>query len=263
MGNAASVPQATHNTSYDSNATVLSKELGVSPRCQFTEFANAVENARQSLRAAPVTAVVSYKIIDPNDQLLRNTLWLFSHQFVVMSIHLKDGPTFIRIDHGPDGQYVSFANSWDALQAGAAELGRLSKERQSVHTGPSLDALASLLRIVHARTHGYDVFSRNCFWMTETILFSMARKYSDHWLNGRTSPDALQRYARGQLDALTCATDLSIWHPVGRAIGRTFFGVTRASQSFFTASVPDRLVPQDAEIDCVLSNWHGGITASL
>ncbi|PCH43596.1 hypothetical protein WOLCODRAFT_164569 [Wolfiporia cocos MD-104 SS10] len=250
--------------------SALADRLALSTCCPIIDFINAIRAAGDMLRAAPITAVVSYRVVDPDDRHYKIRLGPLSHHFILLAVHIPDlaRASSIRIDYGPDVHYITFSDNWPELRAGAAEIGRLDKRNQPIQMGPSLAGLASLLEIVHSRFCVTNILSQNCFWFTETILFAMARKFSSHWLGGRVAPVALQRYAGGELleEALratsTDAEGLLIHGPVLKLVGRNFLGVTRTMQLLLTASQLLDTAPHDIEVDCIVQAWNQEVTAS-
>lgn len=248
--------------------STLTTQLNVQSPCIVTALSGAVHNARDRLRFSPLIALESFKIIDPKGFLLQSSVGLFSHLFVIATIRVeKEGHTdgiltYIRVDfdsepfEGHDvAQVASLSDDHEILRNGARGLGRLASTESSAHSGPSLDAFASLLEIVYSQTPRYDVFSRNCLWLTETLLLSTARRYSEHWVANYICPDALRQYVAGEIDAVTCVTTLSIDNPVARWFGATSTGVLRATQSFFTCMGPDHIKPHDEEIHGLVKAW--------
>ncbi|OSX66281.1 hypothetical protein POSPLADRAFT_1043737 [Postia placenta MAD-698-R-SB12] len=253
---------------------LLREELGLPEvACFVTDFARAVHQANDVIRSAPLVALESFQIIDPNNELVRGTLQLFGHQFLIASVRVKNKQhpngfwTYVRMDFAGDtpagvGQYTFLNDDFETLRSGAKGLGRLSAESQPTHAGPSLDSFASLLEIVYAKTPRYDVFSRNCMWHTENVLFSTARKFAQHWLAGDIRQEALRRYTAGQSDAVTCATELSIPNPVLRWWGATSVGLMRGTQAFFTSQAPDRIKNHDDEVRGIVEAWNLTVQAS-
>ncbi|KAH9839452.1 uncharacterized protein C8Q71DRAFT_512771 [Rhodofomes roseus] len=150
----------------------------------------------------------SFQFIDPSDQLFQQTSGKILHQFIMVTVHLRtDRPgqllwTYFRVDFDnnpyPSGRHiVGLSDDHEGLRGHSRGLGRLSGADQPVENGPSLDDIASLLEVVHHRRmlRGYNGFCRDSLWLTENLLLSTARKYSQHWLAGPSKPEALRTYA--------------------------------------------------------------------
>jgi len=256
--------------------STLAEKLQISPKeCLITDFARAVHNSSDSIRASPVFAMESFQHTDPTDVLFVATAGQIVHQFLMITVHLRtDQPgqplwTYVRIDFSdqpfPHGrQLAELSDDHEALRGPSRGLGRLDGSDQPVENGPSLDDIASLLEVVHRRTlGGYNSFGRNCLWLTENLLLSTARKYPQHWVAGRSWPEGLKHYAEYNSDAVGCITAMLYPDP-GR---QTFVGAGirawRNAAAFFTQSNPNRIISHDEDVRIILVQWSPCVKAGF
>ena len=218
----------------------------------------------------------SFQSTDPNDTLFKQTSGKVVHQFIMVTVHIgSDVPdqwtwTYFRVDFDnnpwPHGrQIVALSDDHEDLRGhysrGLARVAGLNQPREN---GPSLDDIASLLEVVHRRTPGgYDGLSRNCLWLTENLLLSTARKYSQHWLAGYCEPEPLRRYTEGNSDAVACIMKLVFHSPIEQAIAGTAVRAVRGIQAFFTQASPNRIEAHDEEVRLILEGWQPSVKAGF
>ena len=255
-------------------STLASKlQIGLHGPCLTTDFARAVHSAPDYLRASPVYAMESFQGTDASDPLYQHTSGKIVHQFIVVTVDLRsEAPgkrtkTYFRVDFDnnpqPSGrQMVALSDDHDNLRGQSRGLGRLSGPEQAPENGPSIDDIAMLLEVIHHRTlGGYDGLSRNCLWLTENLLLSTARKYSQHWLAGHCDPEPLRRYTEGGSDVVTCVSQLAFQDPVQQAIAGFGIRAVRGMQAFFTQAAPNRIELHDDDVRLILEQWMPGVKA--
>jgi hypothetical protein len=167
------------------------------------EFAARVRKHSNDDRRTPIVAVDGYKITKPADFLVNNSFGKYAHHFTLVEIGTTP-PLFARVDfsgYGPHNDErvahsVLVSDDRAFIAPGSASFARMSNYRPG---GLTLDAFASLLEIMHARTPAYDLFSRNCIWLTECILYAIGRRYVDHWRAGNIDPVGLGHCIDGSI----------------------------------------------------------------
>ncbi|KZT72136.1 hypothetical protein DAEQUDRAFT_58553 [Daedalea quercina L-15889] len=250
-------------------------QIGLDGPCLTTDFARAVHNASDSIRASPVFAMESFQFTDPNDPLSKHTSGKIVHQFIMVTVHVRDVAgewawTYFRVDFDnnppPHGrQNVALSDDHEDLRGyWSRGLARIAGVDQPGENGPSLDDIASLLEIMHRRTPGgYDALSRDCLWLTENLLLSTARKYSQHWLAGHCKPEPLRRYTEGNSDVVACIMQLVFHDPISQTVAGTAVRAVRGMQAFFTQAAPNRIEPHDEEIRLILEEWQPCVKAGF
>lgn len=230
------------------------------------EFANKVDSMDSRLQNALVIAVGAYKTTSLADMLVKKTFGTFGHHYIIAEVREPGSANcyFARIEfQGGDyfgshavAQTVTGSDDRDELCKNSTRYARL--ENMSDTGGLTLGALATLLRIIYNRTSRYDVFSRNCIWFTETILYSIGRGCVDHWLAGNIEPADLRGYVDGSLDAIT-VTSRIIANGDETTRGVVDFGLRalNITQSFFSSPFPDRILARDEEIGGISAEWKG------
>lgn len=248
-------------------------QTGLNEPCLTTVFAKVVHSAPDYIRASPVHAMESFQVTDTNDPLYQHTSGKIVHQFIIITVHLPNGQpgqwtwTYIRVDFDnnpqPHGrQIAALSDDHDGLLGPSRRLGRVAGLGQPVENGPSLDDIATLLEVVHRRTlGGYDGLSRNCLWLTENLLLSTARKYSQHWLAGFCEPEPLRRYTEGGSDVVTCVSQLAFHDPIQQAVAGFGIRAVRGIQAFFTQAAPNRIELHDDDVRLILEQWTPGVKA--
>ncbi|PCH35001.1 hypothetical protein WOLCODRAFT_155651 [Wolfiporia cocos MD-104 SS10] len=235
-----------------------------------SDFWRHVCASEEKLKGHWITSVASYKSESRESPVVTATNGAFGHQFIVATIFSRDDQhpdginTYIRVDFWGEGHFgnysiaqtVVMSDKVTELTKEAREVGRLAAPVGLCEGGPTLREFASLLNIIYARTHRYDLFSRNCMWHTELILYCTARRYAHHWLAGTIRPEPLRKYVSGECDALTCTVELNMSDPAARWF--SYIGITavRHIQSFFTASQPGRIYAYEEDIKQFLEIWN-------
>jgi len=267
-----------HSIPFDelgSMSSILARELqmGVEEPCLLIDFACAVHNSSDSIRATPVVAMESFQVIDRTVQLFAKAAGQITHQFIMVSVDLRtDHPewqnwTYLRIDFDdqpfPNGRpLVALSDDHEGLRGYSEGLGRIARLDQPVENGPSLDDIASLFEIVHSRTlGGYTCFSR--MWLTENILLSTALKYLHHWLAGYVRLEALRRYAECEIDVVACVTGMLFREPAIKASAGPALMALRGVPALFAHSHPNNIEVHDEDIRVILEEWRPSVQAGF
>ncbi|TFY68689.1 hypothetical protein EVJ58_g872 [Rhodofomes roseus] len=252
-------------------------QIGIDKPCLVIDFAHAVHNSSDSIRASPVFAMESFRDSDPTTGLYKATFGHIVHQFIMITVHLRTDQscqplwTYLRVDFEdishryPQGcQTVTFSDDHEGLRRRSDGIGRVEGLHQPVENGPSLDGIASLLEVVHRRTPGgYNCFARNCLWLTENLLLSTALKYSQHWLAGFVKPEALKRYAERRGDAVACVTGMLYHDPFTQPLVGIGVSAWRGAAAFFTHAGPNRVESHDEDVQLILEEWMPCVTAGF
>lgn len=225
-------------------------------------FVDCLQTERKAASELLLTFFEVFTDISPASAVARATGGVFGHQFNLASILLPGGKsTHIRVDyyaappHGATSRLVvSLSDKHDELAAGGRLLSRVAARSPSVSASPpTLGALTSLLDIAdkHLAVRPYSVLGYNCFWMTDMLFYTLARRYAAHWLaTGHLTPDApLRQYLRGEVGALQTAIACATPNEAARWWGQLAGNVVRGIQVVLTQnSGPGRFVMHDAEV---------------
>ncbi|KAI0366142.1 hypothetical protein BV20DRAFT_1038516 [Pilatotrama ljubarskyi] len=207
----------------------------------------------------PVSCFEIYKDTSASSSVRQATMGILGHQFNVATVLLLSGrKTHIRADYwaevppGASSRLVLIYNDDHAALTKDAHL--ISREK----SGPTLESLAALFDVADKRlgSKPYGVFGRNCFWMTDMLFYTMAWKYSAHWLAGALTPEApLKRYLRGEVGALEAAIACATPSEAARWWARWSGNAVRGIQVFFTQNGPDRFMMHDDEVADWIRAW--------
>ncbi|KAJ6597249.1 hypothetical protein DFH09DRAFT_1272655 [Mycena vulgaris] len=225
------------------------------------EFVALVHALSDADRRIPIIAMDAYKITEPTDFLLNKSFGKYSHHFILVEIGIA--PTlFARVDFQgylplkdePVAQSVVLSQDRAAIAPGAASFARISNGSRG---GPTLDAFASLLEIMHGRTPHYDVFSRNCLWLTECILYATGRRYTEHWRAGHIDPVGLGRYIDGSIGSTRATAEIFADDPAARFFVDAALQVSKGLQWFFSLPAGNnRIRYPDEEIGEIIWQWN-------
>lgn len=223
-------------------------------------FVDCLQTERKIASELLLTCFEVFTDISPASAVARATGGVFGHQFNLATILLPGGKsTHVRVDYyaaPPHGAHsrlvVSLNDKHDTLAAGAHLLARVAAPSASA-SPPTLGALTSLLDIADKRlaVRPYSVFGYNCFWMTDMLFYTLARRYAAHWLAaGHLTPDApLRQFLRGKVGALQTAIACATPNEAARWWGQLAGNVVRGIQVVLTQnSGPGRFVMHDAEV---------------
>ncbi|KAI0331826.1 hypothetical protein GY45DRAFT_546934 [Cubamyces sp. BRFM 1775] len=242
----------------------------------FSTFAECVRAQPISQRSTPVVAFETFKETDPSSVTVRRTFGLYGHQYNVATALLPDGrETYIKANYyaycPPPGcnslLTIVLSDYRDEVAQDSELLARVAitpPQGQTMTThGMTLETLASLFEVASEQLgpHPYDLLGRNCFWMTDLLFFSVARRFDNHWLGDRG--------------------ELTPWLPLGRFLGRecgivetaiacavpSQYGVVRSALWLFAVLVrallvwyygngPGRFVMHDDELAEWIALWH-------
>ncbi|KAJ7286135.1 hypothetical protein C8J57DRAFT_1286821 [Mycena rebaudengoi] len=202
----------------------------------------------------------AYKITDNTDILLKKTFGKFSHRFIL--IEIGTSPLFFaRIDFQGDAplgdqpitQSIILSTDRTSIAPASVSFARMSNPNPG---GPTLDAFATLLEIMHRRTYKYDLFSRNCFWMSETILYATGRRYSDYWRAANIEPPPLRRYVEYAIGANTATVEIHHNEPAERFFVDVGLQIVKGIQWLFSYPAGEsRIRFPDEEVEGILSEW--------
>ncbi|KAJ7219594.1 hypothetical protein GGX14DRAFT_592920 [Mycena pura] len=225
------------------------------------DFSSRIRNASESDRRAPVVAVDAYKVTEPTDWLLNKSFGKYSHHFILAEIGIE-APLYVRVDFQGDlplhGESVahSVILSYDrpSITPGANSFARMSNGNDG---GLTLDAFASLLEIMHRRTPYYDVFARNCLWLTECILDATGRRYAEHWRAGHIDPVGLGSYIDGSIGAVTATAKICHNDPAAQFFIEAGLTMLKGVQWLFSLPAGENRVRYpDEEIGEILWEWN-------
>lgn len=261
---AAQCPSLVSKVLESSELSVASYPLSV------RTFVDCLQSERKVVSKLLLTCFEVFTDTSPASAVARATGGVFGHQFNLATILLPGGhSTHVRVDyyaappHGADSRLVvSLSDSHAALAAGGHLLSRVAAPSASVCASPpTLSALASLLAIADKRlaVRPYSVLGYNCFWMTDMLYNTLARRYAEHWLAvGGLTPDApLRRFLRGEAGALQTAIACATPDETARRWAQLAGNVVRGIQVVLTQhSGPGRFVMHDAEVAEWAREWN-------
>lgn len=250
-------------------SSALKNALGIDSGCHVKEFAERVR-ANELRDSARITSLALYQTSSAEELIVQQTGGNLGHRFIVVTIEMKgDGAsdsitqTFARVEfwgkdtfqENPISQVVMLSDDASELQRDAYELAHL---RSSAPGGPTLGEFASLLEIIHDRTTNYNVFTRNCYWYSEGIMFPFARRYSEHWTTGEVWPEPLTKWIKRECDAPACIAGIAFRHPAAQWGTATGVGLFRWSIATFPKLVPEneRITYHEVDIDETMSAWQ-------
>ncbi|KAJ7047138.1 hypothetical protein C8F04DRAFT_1248165 [Mycena alexandri] len=226
------------------------------------QFAKLVRNAHETERRLPIVAMDAYKVTEATDFLLNKSSGRYSHHFILVEIG-DEPPIYARVDFqghnsfrgDPIAHSITLSDDRASLTPGTTSFAGVSNSSPG---GPTLDAFATLLEIMHRRTPRYDVLSRNCLWLTESILYATGRRYAEHWRAERVAPLGLQRYIDGVIKATRAVAEIyTDNHPAKSVLLDAGLKVVRGLQWFFTHPAGNsRIRYPDEEIQEILEEWE-------
>ncbi|KAJ7172168.1 hypothetical protein C8R46DRAFT_1085001 [Mycena filopes] len=226
------------------------------------DFVKWVRNASESERRLPIVAVEAFKVTDPTDFILNKSSGNYSHHFILVEISDTKRCVYARVDfqgmgplnNDPIAHSVLISEDRAFIARGATSFAGVANNSPG---GPTLDAFASLLEIMHRRTHRYDLLSRNCLWLTESILYASGRRYADHWRAGSVVPQGLSHYIDKKIKATRAVAEIyAKGDPRGAFWLDAGLRVVRGLQWFFTFPAGDsRIRYPDEEIQEILDEW--------
>ncbi|KAJ7096483.1 hypothetical protein C8R43DRAFT_263916 [Mycena crocata] len=226
------------------------------------EFVSIVRNASETQRSLPIVAMDAYKVVEPTDFVIQKTKGKYAHHFILVEIGGAEPRMFARVDFQGglpfDGHRVahSIMLSLDraTLTPGTVSFARLAN---GSHGGLTVSAFASLLEIMYRRTPRYDLFSRNCLWFAECILYATGRRYAKHWRSDYIAPIGLGRYVDGSINASRATAEIYSNDEALRFFVDAGLHVVRGLQWFFSLPVGnDRIRLPDEEIGEILHEWE-------
>lgn len=234
--------------------------LGIGDGSSVIRFAQAVRVS--SLRTSPVTSVALYRTPKPNKH--------FNHRFILATVcirteqHPSGINSYIRIEFAKDdliqGQFssqkVQFSDSHSSLTRWCNSLAKMVVKPTHKEQGLSLDALASLLEIVHTRISLHDMTGHIRQWLTNLIIMACAREYRDSYIAGHIWSMPLNWYMNGKSDAEHCNKQLWTDDPTIRWVSQKVSSVRRGRKVRLTHDVEARSSPMDEEIRLVLESWN-------
>ncbi|KAL1940220.1 hypothetical protein VTO73DRAFT_9172 [Trametes versicolor] len=209
----------------------------------------------------------------PSSTVVRATAGILGHQFNVFTIGLPDGrKTHIRVDYrdapialeSSSQLDVSLSDDHKMLTKDSRLISRIITPTWAISekAGPSLAALTALFTVAYKRhiPRPYTVSGYNCFWMTDMLFYSIARRYGGLWLPGRHTPDEpLRRYLRGEAGVLdtsvSCATEKEGARRFALWTGSTW----RKIQVWATQNRENRIMMHDEEVALWITNWMSSI----
>ncbi|KAJ7709545.1 hypothetical protein B0H17DRAFT_1028297 [Mycena rosella] len=110
---------------------------------------------------------------------------------------------------------------------------------------------------MHGRTPKYDVFSRNCLWLTECILYTTGRRYADHWRADYIVPIGLGRYIDGSIGATRATAEIWSNDPATSFFIDAGLQVLKGVQWLFSLPAGNnRIRYPDEEIGEILWEWE-------
>jgi hypothetical protein len=225
------------------------------------EFTAMVRKASESDRCTPIVAMDAFKITDVTDVLLNKSFGKYSHHFILVEIGATNPRLYARIDFlgynplndQPVAHSITLSCDHASIIDGAASFARVSNGNPG---GLTLDAFASLLEIMHRRTPCYDVFSRNCLWLTECILYATGRRYADHWRAEYIVPLGLGRYIDGVIGATRATAEIYADDDATRFFVDAGLQVLKGVQWFFSLPAGDsRIRYPDEEVGEIIDEW--------
>ncbi|KAH9856677.1 hypothetical protein C2E23DRAFT_940105 [Lenzites betulinus] len=235
----------------------------------FAKFAECLR-AQSSAANLLITCCELFKDTAPDSAVVRATMGILGHQYNVATVTLPDGrQTHIRADYyavPPPGcssrLLVACNDNHDELTRGGHLISRIAAPpRPDTGTGaPTLQGLGALFDVAHTRLgdRPYDLFGRNCFWMTDMLFYTVARRYARYWLAGAPTPEEpLRRYLRGEAGALGTAVACATPDEAARFWATLGGNVVRGIQVFFSGGheKSDRFMMHDQEVTEWIEEW--------
>ncbi|KAI0675091.1 hypothetical protein C8Q78DRAFT_1066949 [Trametes maxima] len=243
-----------------SDALEFSRLSTASYPTSFETFADCIL-LQPRAKTLPIICIETFKDTSPDSRIIQATGGLLGHQYTVATVLLPDDRTsHIRADYYATTRLgIMLSDDHSALTKGGHLISRLALPRtRRVTNGPTLDALAALFRVAHNQlgNRAYDLFGRNCFWMTDLLFYCLARKFSAAWLTGTATPaEPLRRYLRGETGVLEAAVSSATPDPAARWWAQLSGNAVRGIQTFFTRNHPDRFLMHDDEVKEWISIW--------
>lgn len=236
----------------------------------FRQLAETILTQPSVNRSLAVIAFETLKDTSPLSATVRATLGMMGHQFNIATVLMPDGrKTHIRADYyalPPPGCSSRLSILMDD------DYGRLTKDSQLLSRvavpadprekrgAPTLGVLASLLKVADNRlgSFAYGLFGRNCFWMTDLLFYSVARRFSSTWLAEGVEVyprGPLERFLRGGCGVLETAVACGTPDEAARFWARSVGTAIRGIQAFFTRDAADRFVMHDQELEEWVKEW--------
>ncbi|KAI9000658.1 hypothetical protein BD414DRAFT_532503 [Trametes punicea] len=236
----------------------------------FAKFAEAISSQPLSWRSLPIIAFETIKDTSPLSATVRSTLGLFGHQYNIATVLLPDGrQTHLRADFfavpplGSSSRLgILIADDYDALTKDGQRLSRVAaRSPATTCDGPTLDTLAALFSVADAQlgSRPYDVFGRNCFWMTDSLFYSVAKRFAAHWLapSAELAPrEPLERFLRGECGPLETAIACGTPDEAARFWAGVAGTVVRGIQMFFNPSGPHQFKSHRSELEEWIAAWN-------
>ncbi|KAM5539250.1 hypothetical protein V8D89_007123 [Ganoderma adspersum] len=217
-------------------------------KLSFAEFLTLIRSADPLICTLPVIAIETYQT---------KTL----HQYSIVTIQLSDSKrTYVKLELQVDAT----SGATIITDGGVTILTALLTDDPSnlillldrpiavleltcnATQGPLLNALAELLDIIYKRVGKYDLYGRNCLWLTDLIFYGTAMKFKEACLAGRLVPDeGIRNYLHGGKSMFTASTQ---WIQRAPGLMETF-------KSFVAVG---RMVTfnMDSEVEDVVEKWQ-------
>ncbi|KAI0660916.1 hypothetical protein C8Q70DRAFT_752164 [Cubamyces menziesii] len=206
------------------------------------QFVETIQSQPLANRDLPVIAFETLQDTSSSSATVRATQGLLGHQFNIATVLMPDRrKTHIRTDYYavppagcPSRLAVLIGDDYRGLTKDSKLLSRVAVPADPVkyRDAPTIDMLASLLNVADTRLKrvAYDLFGRNCLWMSDLLFYSVVRQYRSAWLaeGAELVPrEPLERYMRGRCGiretAAACGTlnnAVSFWAQLAAAVIR-------------------------------------------
>lgn len=226
-----------------------------------------------SVRSSIILSVEALDVVANTNNLRRHTLGVFGHRFVLVAARYSNGMiVHIRVDFYQSGddsvsQLVRCSRDRDALIPEQSKSVMKLASFTDIPNPPTLDSFASLLEVIYLRTLQYNVLTRNCYWYSERIVFSMAKEYAGYWKDGEVFPQELSSYMQGRTDGAHAGIAVGMPSVARRLIPRVgispTIGVVRTAQSLIRPWLPSNqwMDSPDEEIMEIMREWETLLSA--
>ncbi|OSC97738.1 hypothetical protein PYCCODRAFT_1114086 [Trametes coccinea BRFM310] len=233
----------------------------------FTTFTDCVFSMPLVQRGLAIIAFETLKDTSPLSATVRATFGLLGHQYNLVTVLLPDGrKTHIRADYyavPPPGSSSRLSLLIDD------DYGRLTRNSQLLSrlatpgTPGNFFTLGGLAWLLHTagqqmRGRPYDVFGRNCFWMTDSLFYSVAKRFAASWLKPTaelTPRGPLERFLRGGCGVVEVAVACRTPDEAARFWARSVANVVRGIQMLFHTGGAHAFKGHDQELDEWIANW--------
>ncbi|CDO74516.1 hypothetical protein BN946_scf184979.g71 [Trametes cinnabarina] len=218
-------------------------------------------------RALSIVAFETLKDISPLSATVRATLGLLGHQYNLATILLDDGrKTHIRVDYfaiplpnTSSRLSLHIDDDYKRLTRDSKLLSRLATTGLAP-TFLTLGGLSALFRVAQQKAAHcpYDVFSRNCFWMTDSLFYSVAKRDTRVWLAPGmelTPRGPLERFLRGEDGVVDAAVACGTPNEAARFWARSTAHVVRSIHMFFNRGGAHQSRGHDQELDEWIAQW--------